>query len=326
MLVEASISDGATEAAIKLDNGSTPKFWSSHEIFLEFVNSQAADGSETIVAVEAWECQSFLTGKCHLKSAPETLKASFSISTEPVERKQNKKRSAKLPFGLKMPRKKKRKQNRKHARRTASASVQLQHAQIPGSSSETDPDLDVGPESAEDDNDEIDPNQESEQTVPVSEAVQAGLQEIPQVAQEIQSADVLKDEVAASIKQDQDRLRRGSTYFSTELGLAEGSIAISGRSQCLHCKTPIPKGSVRFAWQYSTVRPPGWLHNYCLSAHIKQNDDLQVKSKEFLTNLVASYKSGTASSSSGFRRNPPAAEVAEVAEVAMKVLSILSAS
>eukprot|EP00438_Fugacium_kawagutii_P034009 Skav211224 [mRNA] locus=scaffold934:287200:291877:- [translate_table: standard] len=322
MFVEASISDGATEAAIKLDNGASPKFWSSHAVFLEFVNSEAAHS----IAVEAWECQAFLQENCRLKSAPDRLKASFVMSTKPVDRKQNKKRSAKLPFGLKMPREKKSKKKRKQRSQPASASVQVQNMQIPSSSSETDPDsdIDVHPESEEDDDDhEIDPNQESERPVPVSAAVEVGFQEISQVAQEIESADVLKEEVAAVVRQ--DHAKRGSSFFAKEIGLAEGAIAVTGRSQCLHCKTHIPKGSVRFSWHYSTVRPPGWLHDYCLSSHIKQNN-LQEKSKEFLTNLVASYKSGAASSASGFRRNPAAVESAEVAEVAMKVLSGLSAS
>lgn len=32
------------------------------------------------------------------------------------------------------------------------------------------------------------------------------------------------------------------------------------------------KGSVRFAWFYSKVRPHGWLHSFCLLQHAEKTD------------------------------------------------------
>ncbi|CAK9087248.1 unnamed protein product [Durusdinium trenchii] len=62
----------------------------------------------------------------------------------------------------------------------------------------------------------------------------------------------------------------GGTYFSQEIGLDQGAIAVSGRSKCWFCKAAIPKDTVRFSYFHSRTRPSNWLHSACVAATVRK--------------------------------------------------------
>ena len=63
---------------------------------------------------------------------------------------------------------------------------------------------------------------------------------------------------------------RSSSFSPKELGLSEVGVVKTARSICLFCREPIPKGDIRFSWYHSKIKPPGWLHERCVSLQAKQ--------------------------------------------------------
>ena len=155
---------------------------------------------------------------------------------------------------------------------------------------------------------ELDPEKESEAMIPISETCKKEQEQFETITKEIEMADQTRKEVSEAIRTGDHRHRQGS-FFARELGLSEVSLAVSGRSVCLHCKMLIPKDSVRFAWYYSTVRPHGWLHSYCLCDYSKKTD------------LLASTRSKLAEFHQAFTRGE--AKNQEVADTVGKIFDSL---
>jgi len=336
MLIEAAVTDGdVTEVAIKLYNGA-PRVLTSDELFLQLLRNRldSVNPAEFKVTLQVWECQAFLHEGHTLKSNPEILVGDFEFTSETTIPKDisNKKAAIKLPFGLNMPRKTRKtrktvakKKMQKGDEAKAAPHKKKMHEKMPDSSNESGDSLSFDSES------EIDPNEESERAVPMSETVKSGMEQIADLAEEIQHMDSLREAAAAAIKTNSGGSRAAGSYFSNEIGMSEGGLAASARSVCLHCKKPIPKASIRFSWYYSRVRPPGWIHGYCLSSHVKESKLVEETKVKLRAMIEKSRAAGQASSSSSSSGHPSAIqqsnrESREVAEFASGVLAALSAA
>ena len=71
------------------------------------------------------------------------------------------------------------------------------------------------------------------------------------------------------------------TFFSKECGLAEVGVAASNRSRCYFCQNLIAKGSTRFSWHHSILKPPVWVHDGCLK-HLVSRDGFKAQCKKRL--------------------------------------------
>ena len=336
MLVEATVADShVTEAAIKLYNGA-PRVLTSHELFLQLLQDRlgSVNPEQFRVTLQVWECQAFLHEGHTLKSNPEIHVGDFEFTSATTAPKNtsNKKAVIKLPFGLNVPKKPRKtrktvakKKMQKGNEAKSAPQKKRMHEKMQDSSNES------GDTLSSDSELEIDPNEESEKAAPMSETVESEIKQIPNLAKEIETMDQLREAAAAAIKTNSGGSRAAGSYFSKEIGISEGGLAASARSLCLHCKKPISKGSVRFSWYYSQVRPPGWVHGYCLSSHVKENK-LVEETKVKLGAIIEKNKAfGQASSSSSSRGNPSAIqqsnrESREVAEFASGVLAALGAA
>lgn len=70
------------------------------------------------------------------------------------------------------------------------------------------------------------------------------------------------------------------SFFSKEIGVDQVAIAVSGRSVCYHCKNKIQKGSVRYSFFHSTLRPSAWVHSTCLTPLVRAENCIhQAKGK-----------------------------------------------
>lgn len=303
MLLEALVSDSG--ASLKLYNG-MPRIVTSHELFLPFVRH---DLNNVHISIDAWKCQGFLDHGS-LKANPENMLVSFDLKTRLERKKHTPKPTIKLPFGMEA--RVKRKYTRK---KTAKVKAQLNKVKSglkvgpaksssgsTSASSDEDVDMDL------DLDEELDPEKESEAMIPISETCKKEQEQFETITKEIEMADQTRKEVSEAIRTGDHRHRQGS-FFARELGLSEVSLAVSGRSVCLHCKMLIPKDSVRFAWYYSTVRPHGWLHSYCLCDYSKKTD------------LLASTRSKLAEFHQAFTRGE--AKNQEVADTVGKIFDSL---
>lgn len=63
----------------------------------------------------------------------------------------------------------------------------------------------------------------------------------------------------------------GKSFFSKELGLSEVGFALSNQSTCFLCKNRIQKGLVRFSWFHSQRKPSAWVHSACLESLISKD-------------------------------------------------------
>ena len=76
----------------------------------------------------------------------------------------------------------------------------------------------------------------------------------------------------------------GKTFFSKDLGVSDISHAASARSTCFFCGGRIQKGSVRFCWYHSTVKPSVWVHAMCLQ-HLIARDGYLAHSRKQMNAL-----------------------------------------
>lgn len=145
------------------------------------------------------------------------------------------------------------------------------------------------------------------------------MKKLPDLANEIAAVDQDRARIAETIKSNKEGSGPRGSYFSRTIGLDKGSLAPTGRAVCLHCKKPISKGSVRYHWYYSTVRPNAFLHGYCLRPQALQTN-LQDATVKKLIEIVQSAPSGSSSSSQA-----PDAEF-QVAEFSRNILEALCGS
>lgn len=110
---------------------------------------------------------------------------------------------------------------------------------------------------------QVDIHAESNPIDDISETVSAERREAKKIALEVDAVDAQKAELAEQYQSGQARIPT-SSFFSQELGLDDGAIAVSARSVCLQCRSKIGKGEVRFSWYHSKLRPSSWVHAHCL--------------------------------------------------------------
>eukprot|EP00438_Fugacium_kawagutii_P035644 Skav208360 [mRNA] locus=scaffold1964:344442:349927:+ [translate_table: standard] len=148
------------------------------------------------------------------------------------------------------------------------------------SSSSTDSDAE-----AEASNQNVDMNKESNEIEPISECHAAEEKQAVEIALDVQKTDEKKEELAEQQK------TPAKTFFSQHLGLDEAGLAASSRSVCLKCKEKIPKNTVRYSWHHSRLRPPGWVHSYCVYS-FAQSTGLQTRAIERLR-VISQQASGS---------------------------------
>ena len=315
ILVEAAVIEEAAHGIceIQLCSGTgIPKFRYSHEIFKEFCKGHLSSTlPDLTVTVEAWTCEAFFGEQRQVKIRSGTLISKFEVTVrKPVAKKPI---NVKMPFGLSIPKGKKVRKERKVKNSVAKQKkVQQSNVPIPGigaaaESCEAEPGS--GSDTlSEDSGAEVEVEQEAEHVVPASSTVAQEECQLAELRREMEAADSIRDKAA-------ERIQAGkipqNSFFSKELGLDGGGIAVTGRAVCLACKKPIVKGSVRFSWYYSKVRPHGWLHSFCLLQRAKQTD-LEQQTAEKLQK-IARPKAG---------QNDPGEKA--VAEAAVNILKGLA--
>ena len=328
ILIKAAVEDSQVQFSLK--NG-RPEILTANELFLFFLQS-APDVGQLKLQVEGWKCQAFLDSRHVLKTNADVQSATFTVTTARLQSSSSKKPRVDLPFGLKMPSKprKRKAASKKPAKPKASKKAAMfLHSEgvIELSSNSGSEKGNVLSDSSngndasdESDGGEIDANKESERVVPVFDIVAIEQQSMQDVAKEIESSDWSREQTAEDIRKNKATPR--SSFFSKRLGLDEASIAVSGRSVCLACKKMIPKGSVRFSWFHSCVRPSGWVHSQCLLQHINGSEaDTRQHSVDKLKAIIQTlHDSRNASSSSTLRSKPVDSDILATAESIQRAL------
>ncbi|CAK9049182.1 unnamed protein product [Durusdinium trenchii] len=290
------------QVTLAASSDSMPEFESSHELFLHLLRlSDTSPDVDVNVEVQVWERNAFLVpegSKYLLKSNPETLKCTFTVSS--AKRNKTKPAQVKLPFSLDKLLKKKRNTNKKpgpkakpkpgvkkHTLKKSEnkdVDVDSKHSKAKSfdndSNNSDSSDSDNNSSSSESShcNGDDDPwdaelqnadavEKEEEVVVPMSSTVAAEEKQVAPLAQECKQADQARSEAAEALRgqlANQKASASGSSFFSKELGLADASIAVSGRSVCVHCRLKIALHCPRFSLFHSKVRPSTWCHAHCL--------------------------------------------------------------
>lgn len=204
ILIEAEIA--SSEVQFKLING-RPNILTAHELFLSFIRDE--DASAVVIQVEAWKCDAFFDSGHVLKTNASVSTATFSLTTARLP--SNRKKQPALPFGLKMapkPRQKRSKTNRTIEGRKAKK--QKPPAFLPEEVIDLDTESDIAENgsadssssSVEDEDAELDGNQESETVVPPLAVVATEQVCMQDVAQEIETADRMREEKSETIRLD----------------------------------------------------------------------------------------------------------------------------
>jgi hypothetical protein len=166
----------------------------------------------------------------------------------------------KLPFGLKMPRQRRATKKKVGAQNASGASSTRRpmpvHDSATSSGSESE-----GSSSSSSSSGSSGLGEGCDEVVaPASKTVATQEAEARAVNAEVEQADALRAQIAADFK------KVGKTYFSKELGIESGAIAVSSASKCFKCNLPILKGTVRFLIWHSRLSPSRWLHASCVVA------------------------------------------------------------
>ena len=291
------------EARYDLSSGA-PAVLTAHQLFLTCLRE---GGLDVKVDFEAWRCDAFLADGCFLKSNPCEKVCSFSVSSEPLPAVKKPKFEA--PFGWtekKRPRKPRQKRAAKPKASRKPRPVRIRGDYVPSSGSE----VDAASRSSHSESNSEDVNEESERVVPVSASA---AEEVQAAAAEIEEADVQRAETAEAIRLN-EMPGPSSSFFSKELGMKDVVLALSGRSACLCCKQFIAKGTVRYSWYYSKVRPHGWLHAGCVLQYvdkqkIKQLPENTLRCLRDIQRRCAVTGSNSASSTS--KSQPVVSEISE---------------
>ena len=326
MLVEAVLED--QEVQFKLTEG-RPHILSSHELFLGFLE-ESKDLSQFQLYVEAWKCQAFLGDFGALATNATRPFAKFSLTTTRLPQGQSRSHR-KLPFGLKLPSKPRKQVTKKSRSGGAMAPkkilsemdmevIDLDSSETGDGNGHSDGNLSEDDDDSEPDVFQADAERESETVVPPSKTIASEQRAMEEVAKEIESSVQLRDETAEAIRE--NKQSSASSFFSKDLGFSDIGVAASGRSICLSCKKFIPKGSIRYSWFHSRVRPHGWVHAHCILQQIMGSEpivkDVSVRK---LDSLVARLRAtGSASSSSTLRSQPLDAEMLSSACAVQKAL------
>ena len=311
-LMSAELVDN--EARI-LVNGGLPCVQTERALFQQLL---VIAGRVTDINVEVWHCQACLREGSvqQLYTTPDRKLCSFVLPERVLPKP--KRAPVALPFGLQLPAAKRARRpqqrgqptRRKPKSATASASSQATGAVVVdveasaavsvSDSSESSAVTEASADDAElceaeEFDDDANVEAESERVAPMTAEAASSEACIPVLEKELDREDDLRTEVAQAIRSKQPGPGR-SSFFSKELGLAEGGLAASGRAVCYSCKLPIPKGSVRFSWHHSLYRPPAWVHSSCVCDLVKKTGLRDVASRRLFD--ISRQGPGSAASSS----------------------------
>eukprot|EP00438_Fugacium_kawagutii_P003694 Skav206834 [mRNA] locus=scaffold3672:211538:213768:- [translate_table: standard] len=284
-LVEATIDHD--EAHYKVASGKL-SILTGHEIFLAYIRAGGENLDSFEITVTAWKCQAWLD-MGHLRVNPMDVAAEVNLTLKPSQQKSRKQQQLSFfqKIRPKMPRTKVQKPKPKTKQRSQPRGSILPDlpdaSDLPlsdgSSSASTKSDSDVS-----DDFDDV--HQESEKVIPATDTVAREEKSLRSLAEEVESSNRIRETLAQAVQAKQTVPR--STFFSKERGLHEAGLAASGRSICLGCKQPIPRGSLRYSWFHSCFRPHGWLHAHCALAYIRSADkELWETSVKHLNEILA---------------------------------------
>lgn len=271
-------SDGSAEFVYEdgISTAATPKITTSAQTFMAFIteyqNSPDGPGdpecSGLVLKLDIWHHSVKWVHGHRLVAVVDNLVGSLPLKAAERTSRNVPRAAAKLPLGLKPPRKKrtqaqkrKPKQKQDHSEK-GSARKQLED---PGGGHGHDSDMsekEDGGSSASEGEGQLDMNKESEPVDPVSETARLEEKEEKRLKEDIDRSNQLK--AAVSEQYHSGKLPTGKTFFSRELGVDGVGPAASSRSVCLFCKLKINKGDIRYSWYYSCLRPHGWVHSHCL--------------------------------------------------------------
>ena len=245
-------------------SGNVPEVTTTAHLFLDMVRK--AQGRINDIEAEHWSYKPFINegGMLQVNAEHAMDKFTFSTLTKATVQKRV---PVPLPFGMKPERRKRTKneqgeRQRKRAKGKSDSEVSKQQQTVQDSSDQdtgSEPDGHEQEDAALFDSDEIEP---------ISEVMLKQSKAAVEVANEIVVADEAKDALSEVVEQQQQQGKNpvgtGKSYFSVSLGLGVGGLAPTARAKCYNCKQAILKGHVRFEWHWNRLRPPGWLHSYCL--------------------------------------------------------------
>ena len=261
------------EVQFELQNG-VPVIQSEREVLLHLAGeSIVAGGASNDISVEVWGLQAFFREGCQIYAVPVNSICSFNVADK-LPWGRGAVRSKPLPFGLKLKTKTKGQPGKKNLQGRREVDRQKKGGKGRGRAART-VDLDsdeaagANESSSSEDSTGLGKWRESERIVHADE-VQAEEAKLSEVAKETEKLDELREQAATNIRLNKPVPGRTSSFFASELGLADGAIAVSGRSICLCCKLNIAKGSIRFSWFHSLYRPSGWIHATCVCEYVKQ--------------------------------------------------------
>jgi hypothetical protein len=104
-----------------------------------------------------------------------------------------------------------------------------------------------------------------EQMEPPFDAVAQREAEVESVEREIREARDQRQRIT-------EQHPRTGTFFDRAIGFShEAGLAVTDRSKCLHCGETIMKGCVRFAYHFSRLRPPRWIHSCCVMSFVNKD-------------------------------------------------------
>lgn len=299
-----------------------PKICTARQLFKDYIDDfvQSASGlddptaSKIQVEMEVWNHSVEWFEGSKLVAVANSLRHSWHISS--CKRRVTKSAPGKLPFGMKMSRKSK-PPVKKTALKKKPPPKQKPHIVNGNDSPETiDSDSDACAESdslsisSTSDNEDTGTAMESEPVDPISSTMAHEEKRAKRLQKEMEESQGLKAQFRQQCLTGEVPPGFRSSFFSREVGLDHGAIAVSGRSICLQCKVAIPKGSVRFAWFYNRLRPHGWLHKGCV-VQMAQGSDVHAQVIDKL-GQISSQAAGSAG-------------VGEVQQAASEILQLLDA-
>ncbi len=300
ILLHAHIDNGGMCAFSANESGHL-EISTSHAMFHKILSHARAAVKE--MRVEVW---SYVV--IHGQEAPfirvesvDLLKSfTVNLDTKHVKRKPH----FKLPFGFKI-RKKKKQQHRPKPKPRAKARAELKTSK--SADVATDSDREHLASSSSSDSRTGLLNAANGQSEPSSiDGVESEIRPVSELAkQEEATADLLIAEheacksAASTAATAVLAYEQKSSFFAKEVGLHEAAIAVSGRSVCYFCKEKIPKGSVRFSYHHSRLRPSNWVHATCLVG-LARKEKCEQQVSERLRVLSNDFRSKSQSSESDF--------------------------
>lgn len=274
------------DIVMMLEDG-VPDVVTSHQL----LRRMDLSGNKPSFNVQVWGYKMKFVDGHMLIACADTMLDEFEVTT--THKAKQPREKVKLPFNLKMiPRHKKQKKvkqttrkpilNKQACSKKQPSNMESEKAECSNESSSSSTDSD-----AEASNGNLDVNKEVNEIEPISECHAAEEKQAAEIALDVQKTDEKKEELV----EQQQKKAPLKTFFSKHLGLDEAGLAASSRSVCLKCKEKIPKNTVRYSWHHSCLRPPGWVHSFCVYS-FAESTGLQARAIEQLR-IISQQASGS---------------------------------